>query len=62
MRRGRAPRREPKSDPRYSSKLVQKFINMLMRSGKQSTAEAIVYDAFEDLKKRANTQDALSVF
>ena len=62
MRRARAPRREGRPDPRYSSKLVQKFINMLMRDGKQSVAEAIVYGAFDELKTRANTQDPLAVF
>ena len=62
MRRSSITRREPESDPRYGNKLVQKFINMIMRSGKQSTAEAIVYGAFEALKTRANTQDPLAVF
>ena len=62
MRRSSALHREIQPDSRYNSKLVQKFINMLMRGGKQSTAEAIVYGAFEQLKTRANTQEPLAVF
>ncbi len=62
MRRAKAPHRDIAPDPRYNNKLVQKFINMIMRSGKQSTAEAIVYGAFEELKTRANTQEPLAVF
>mgnify|MGYP000293648394 CR=1 FL=1 len=36
-----------KPDPRYNSILASKFINCLMWDGKKSTAEAIVYGAFE---------------
>jgi small subunit ribosomal protein S7 len=62
MRRRRAPAKELLADPKYNSKIVAKFINMVMLRGKKSTAESIVYGAFEILKKNLNEQDALKVF
>ncbi|MBM3139249.1 MAG: 30S ribosomal protein S7 [Chloroflexi bacterium] len=47
MRRNRAAVRPAEPDPRYQSRVVTKFVNKLMRSGKKSTAEAIVYDALD---------------
>ncbi len=41
-------------DPKYSSKLVAKFISNLMSDGKKSIAESILYDAFDMIEKRAN--------
>jgi small subunit ribosomal protein S7 len=41
------------SDPKYDSKLVSKFINCIMRDGKKSTAESIIYDAFDTMEKKA---------
>jgi small subunit ribosomal protein S7 len=40
-------------DPKYKSRLVSKFINCLMKDGKKSTAEAILYDAFGIIENRA---------
>ncbi|MBI3088116.1 MAG: 30S ribosomal protein S7 [Candidatus Omnitrophica bacterium] len=62
MRRRRIARHEPPPDPRYNNRLVQKFINMVMVDGKKSTAETIVYDAFDQLREHASTNDVLSVF
>jgi small subunit ribosomal protein S7 len=42
-RRGKIERRIPSPDARYSSVLVQQFINKVMQRGKKSTAEKIVY-------------------
>jgi len=42
--------------------LVQKLINMVMRDGKKSIAERIVYQAFDELKTSAGTNDILAVF
>jgi len=39
-------------DPKYHDRLVAKFINGLMLSGKKSTAEQIVYGAFDLIKER----------
>lgn len=61
MRRRRAVKRRIQSDPKYNSVLVTKLINMVMKKGKKSIAENIVYSAFEILEKRAK-KDALEVF
>ena len=45
MRRNRAIIRPTEPDPRNQSRVVTKFMNKLMRSGKKSTAERIVYEA-----------------
>ena len=41
-------------DLKYSSELVQKFINVIMDQGKKSIARAIMYDAIEVLIKKSN--------
>lgn len=51
-RRGRVVRRETPPDPRYNSIWVQKLINNVMKDGKKSTAERIVYKAMEDVAQR----------
>ena len=61
-RRRRVRQTETPPDPRYNNRLVQKLINVLMRDGKKSTAERVVYDAFDVLKKSAGTNDVLTVF
>lgn len=49
-------------DARYKSERVEKFINSVMLSGKKETARKIVYGAFEEIKKIAQTEDPLEVF
>ncbi len=46
-RRGTITKRVPGPDARYSSVVVQQFINKVMQRGKKSTAERIVYQALE---------------
>ncbi|MFC1570376.1 30S ribosomal protein S7, partial [Candidatus Omnitrophota bacterium] len=41
MRRRRAEKREPRPDPKYNSKVLGKFMNMVMERGKKSVAEKI---------------------
>ncbi len=48
-------------DPKYKSKVVSKFINMIMDRGKKSTAERIVYGAFEEAGKKVG-KDPLETF
>ena len=60
-RRREVPKREIIPDSRYNSKLVSRFINALMRDGKKSTAEAILYDALASVEQKAN-DSALKVF
>ena len=40
------------SDPVYDSQLVTQLMNRVMRDGKKSTAEAIVYGALETVEKK----------
>jgi small subunit ribosomal protein S7 len=51
-RRKAAIKREGLPDPLYGSDEVSKFINVVMRSGKKSIAETIVYSALEMLTDR----------
>jgi small subunit ribosomal protein S7 len=49
-------------DTRYQSLLVSKFINCIMYDGKKATATRVVYDAFEQIKKRMPDVDPVEVF
>src|ERR671925_2961 len=60
-RRREIPKRELAADPLYSSTLVSKFINTVMRDGKRSTAEHILYKSFDIIKERTG-DDPLKVF
>jgi small subunit ribosomal protein S7 len=62
MRRRKAEEREVLADPKYNSKIVGKFINMVMKKGKKSVAEKIVYSALEKIKQQLNEPDALKIF
>ncbi len=60
-RRREIPKRELAADPLYGSTLVSKFINTVMRDGKRSTAERILYRSFDIIKERTG-DDPLKVF
>ena len=60
-RRNRPERRPIAPDPRYNSVLVQILINKLMRDGKKSTSERVVYKAFDRIQAQAS-RDPLDVF
>ncbi|MFA5063176.1 MAG: 30S ribosomal protein S7 [Candidatus Omnitrophota bacterium] len=62
MRRRKAQEKVILPDPKLKSKIVAKFVNMVMLEGKKATAEKIVYGAFEIVKKNLNEQDILKVF
>lgn len=51
-RRRRPEKREVKPDYKYSSKIITKFINVVMKQGKKSTAQRLVYDAFDIIESR----------
>lgn len=51
-RRREVPKREILPDPKHHSELLAKFINVLMVSGKKSTAEKIIYGALDVLNER----------
>jgi small subunit ribosomal protein S7 len=53
-RRRAAERREILPDPKYGNPLLARFINMVMRSGKKSVAERIIYGALDQIEQRSN--------
>ena len=60
-RRRVAEKRKIIPDPKYHDKVVAKFINDLMLSGKKSTAERICYGAFDIISKKLS-DDPLKIF
>ena len=55
MRKKRAVKRDVLADPIYHSKVVTKLINQIMVDGKRGKAETIVYDAFDIIKEKTNS-------
>ena len=53
-RRRAAERRESLPDPKYGNILLARFINMVMKSGKKSVAERIIYGALDQIQQRSN--------
>ena len=60
-RRRKAVKRQVMPDPKFNDKIVSKFTSCLMYDGKRSTAEKILYDALDIIKKK-NNEDPLKVF
>jgi small subunit ribosomal protein S7 len=60
-RRGKVVRRPTQPDARYNSVWVQTMINKVMRNGKKSVAERIVYRALEQVGERTK-EDPRQVF
>jgi small subunit ribosomal protein S7 len=60
-RRAGVPRREIVPDPKYASRLVAKFVNIMMAKGKKNVAERILYNALDAIQQRAK-QDPLKLF
>lgn len=61
-RRREVPKRQILPDPLYNSQLVSKFVNVLMKDGKKSVAERILYDALTTIKDRTGEEDPVTVF
>jgi small subunit ribosomal protein S7 len=62
MRRPVKNRNIPKPDSRYQSVKVSKFINHIMERGKKDIARKIVYQAFDEIKKKAEVENPLEIF
>ncbi|WP_262696479.1 30S ribosomal protein S7 [Kordiimonas aquimaris] len=60
-RRHSAEKRDVLPDPKFGDVVLTKFMNSLMLDGKKSTAERIVYGAFDKMEERAKS-DALPLF
>lgn len=62
MRRRRAEKRKVMADPKYSSELVSRFVNVVMICGKKQAAEKIVYGAMDIMKERLGDDGVLKMF
>jgi small subunit ribosomal protein S7 len=60
-RRREVPKRKITPDPKFRDRMVAKFTNVVMIQGKKSTAEGIVYGAFDVIQSRYK-EDPLEVF
>ena len=60
-RRRSSKKRDYIPDPKYGDIIVSRFINYIMRKGKKSTAEQIVYDSFDIIEQKTG-QKGLEVF
>jgi|TARA_Y100000310_G_scaffold294950_1_gene325847 small subunit ribosomal protein S7 len=60
-RRRVAAKREVLPDPKFGSKILAKFMNHVMESGKKSVSERIVYGALDRIQERASG-DPVEVF
>ncbi len=62
MRKGRAKERILTPDPKFNDKVVAKFVNNLMLSGKKSTAYRVFYEAMDMVAVKAEEEGALATF
>ncbi|MEU7813918.1 30S ribosomal protein S7 [Pseudonocardia sp. NPDC049154] len=60
-RKGPAPKRPLVSDPVYSSPLVTQLINKVLKDGKRSLAERIVYAALEGTREKTGTDPVVTL-
>ncbi len=60
-RRREVPKREILPDPKFHDQTVAKFVNVLMRDGKKSIAENILYGALDMIEKRGK-EDPVELF
>ena len=55
-RRREVEKRDILPDPKFNNKLVAKFVNSLLKRGKKSVAESILYGAFDIIEKKLKEQ------
>jgi len=60
-RRREVPKRPIQPDPKFSDRMVGRFTNVIMRDGKKSLAEKIVYGAFDVIESKTRN-DPLAMF
>jgi small subunit ribosomal protein S7 len=52
-----------RGDPKFNDKVLSRFINTVMRDGKKSVAQRVVYDAFDIIEKRTKSDPpAIDIF
>jgi small subunit ribosomal protein S7 len=62
MRKRKPKLRIVEPDPRYNDTTVTRFVNMMMLSGKKSTAFKVFYDAMDIVDERGGEEPALELF
>ncbi len=60
-RRAQAPQRTILPDPKFNSEMLAKFMNVVMKRGKKSAAEHIVYGALERITEKTGKPDVEAV-
>jgi small subunit ribosomal protein S7 len=60
-RKGPAPKHPVVVDPVYNSPLVTALVNKVLRDGKKSTAERIVYGALEGCRDKTSTDPVVTL-
>ena len=60
-RRSSAAKRTILPDPKYKSELLAKFMNAVMKDGKKSKAETILYGALAEIAQKKKTDDPMQV-
>jgi small subunit ribosomal protein S7 len=61
-RRREVPKRKIVPDPKYGDRTVAKFVNRLMRGGKKSVAERLLYGSLDLVGERGGGEEPLKVF
>jgi small subunit ribosomal protein S7 len=61
-RRRVAAKREILPDPKFGDRTLAKFVNILMKNGKKSIAEKIVYGALDQIGKKGGSEESIEVF
>ncbi len=60
-RRRKTIKRVEAVDPKYGSAMVSHMVNYMMKSGKKTVAQRIVYGAIDEVAKKLPEEDALEV-
>ena len=55
-RRKAAPKRKILPDPKYGNLKLAKFMNQIMKDGKKSIAEGIVYGALSEIESKSKKE------
>ncbi len=61
-RRRAAEKRQILPDPKYNDILVARFVNSLLKKGKKSLAERVLYTALDNIGEKITDEKALDIF
>lgn len=59
-RKGKIPKRDVLPDPKYNDKIITRFVNGIMKQGKKSLAESILYKSMDRIKEKTK-EDPIKV-